>query len=142
MSEIFRLAGLMRLRRLQEDSTRAELARTRAVERDRRKREDRVRHILGESAVDAGSAETVQSIAAARASSASMLGELGALVAQDRAAVAVAEAAHREARARSLQLEKLEERHAARVRADDLRAEQKVLDEHAGRRATRPGGDA
>ncbi len=71
-----------------------------------------------------------------------MLGELGALVAKDREAVALAEAAHREARARSLQLEKLQERHDARVRADDLKSEQKVLDEHATRAATRPGGDA
>lgn len=136
----FRLAGLLRLRKLQEDNVRAELARTRAIELQRRRSEQRVRAVLGESAVDVTSAEAVQSIAAARASSSSMLGELDALLAQDAAAVAEAEAAHAAARARTVQLDKLQERHDARTRADDLRAEQLVLDEHAARLG-RNGGE-
>jgi len=135
----FRLAGLLRLRKLQEDSVRAQLARTRATELQRRRSEQRVRNVLGESAVDATSAEAVQSIAAARASSSSMLGELDALLAQDAAAVTEAEAAHAAAHARTVQIEKLEERHVARTRADGLRAEQLVLDEHAAR-VSRDGG--
>lgn len=137
----FRLAGLLRLRKLQEDNVRAQLARTRATELQRRRSEQRVRNVLGESAVDATSAEAVQSIAAARASSSSMLGELDALLAQDVAAVAEAEAAHAAARARTVQIEKLEERHAARARAGELRAEQLVLDEAAAR-VSRNGGTA
>jgi flagellar FliJ protein len=135
----FRLAGLLRLRKLQEDNVRAELARTRATELQRRRREQLVRNVLGESAVDATSAEAVQSIAAARASSSSMLGELDALLAGDAAAVAAAEAAHAVARARSVQIEKLEERHTARTRAEGLRAEQLALDEAAAR-VSRDGG--
>lgn len=139
MSNLFRLAGLLRLRKLQEESVRAELARTRAVAVQRRREEQRVRAVLGESAVDAASAEAVQSIAAARASSSSMLGELDALLARDEEAVASAAAAHAEARGHTRRLEKLEERHDARVRAESLRAEQLALDEHAGR--ARPSTD-
>lgn len=135
----FRLAGLLRLRQLQEDNVRAELARTRATELQRRRREQRVRAALGDTAVDVTSAETVQSIAAARASSSSMLGELDALLAGDAAAVAEAAAAHAVARARTVQLEKLADRHAAAARADGLRAEQLGLDEHAAR-VRRDGG--
>jgi flagellar FliJ protein len=130
----FRLLNLLKLRKMQEDGVRAELARARATESDRRRREQRVRGMLGDSAVDASSAEAVQSIAAARASSSSMLGELETLLAQDRTAVAEAAAAYAEAKTRTTQLEKLHEQHAARTRRDDLRREQNVLDEHAGRR--------
>ncbi len=138
----FRLAGLLRLRKLQEDAVRAELARARATEHDRRRREQRVRQVLGDSGIDASSAEAVQSIAAARASSSSMLGELDALLAQDRRAVADAEAAHAAAKTRTTQLEKLQEHHADRTRRADLAAEQSVLDDHAGRVGQRRGGDA
>jgi flagellar FliJ protein len=130
----FRLLNLMKLRKMQEDGVRAELARARATETDNRRREQRVRAVLGDSAVDASSAEAVQSIAAARASSSSMLGELETLLAQDQQAVLDASAAYAEAKTRTTQLEKLEEQHVARVRKDDLRREQNVLDEHAGRR--------
>ena len=130
----FRLLNLLKLRKMQEDGVRAELARTRATETDRRRSEQRVRAVLGDSSVDASSIEAVQSIAAARASSSSMLGELETLLAQDHEAVLAAEAAYAEAKTRTTQLEKLEQQHAARVRRDDLRAEQKVLDEHAGRK--------
>ena len=135
----FRLAGLLRLRKLQEENVRAQLARTRAAELRTRRTEQRVRTALGESAVDATSAEAVQSIAAARASSSSMLGELDALLAQDVAAVAEAEAVHAAARARTVQIEKLEERHDARTRTEQLRAEQVGLDEAAAR-VSRDGG--
>lgn len=135
----FRLLGLMKLRKMQEDGVRAELARARATELDRRRREQRVRAVLGDTAVDVTSAEAVQSIAAARASSSSMLGELETLLAQDQQAVAEAAAAYAAAKTRTTQLEKLQEQHAAQVRRDDLRREQTVLDEHAGRRT---GADA
>lgn len=134
----FRLAGLLRLRKLQEEAARAQVARERASEHARRRQDAQVRALLGDSAVEVSSAETVQSIAAARASSSSMLSELDALIARDVAAVAEADAAHGAARARTVQLEKLEERHAARTRAEELRAEQNVLDEHAARAASRP----
>lgn len=130
----FRLLGLMKLRKLQEDGVRAELARARATEIDRRRHDQRVRAVLGDTAVDVSSAEAVQSIAAARASSSSMLGELETLLAQDQQAVAEASAAYAAAKTRTTQLEKLQEQHAAQTRRDDLRREQTVLDEHAGRR--------
>ena len=140
MTNLFRLAGLHRLRKMQEDATRAELACARATAVQRRREDQRVRAVLGDSAVEVASAEAVQSIAAARASSSSMLGELDALLARDEEAVAVAAAAHADARSRTRQLEKLEERHDARVRTESLRAEQLVLDEHAGR--PKPDGGA
>jgi len=135
----FRLAGILRLRQLQEEATRAQLARTRATESQRRRAESRVRAVLGDSAVDAASAETVQSIAAARASSSSMLAELDALLARDIEAVELAAEAHAAAHARTVQIEKLEERHDERTRAESLRAQQIILDEAAARVA-RDGG--
>lgn len=138
MADLFRLAGLLRLRRMQEEAARAQLARTRAAEHARKREQAKVRAVLGASAVDVSSAETVQSIAAARASSSSMLGELDALLARDAADVEAAAVVHRSARTATMQLEKLEERHAGRARAEALRGEQKALDEHAGRVATRP----
>ena len=135
----FRLAGLKRLRLLQEEATRAELARARATESQRRRSEQHVRAVLGDSAVDATSAEAVQSIAAARASSSSMLTELDALLARDLDAVEAAAAEHAAAHARTVQLDKLQERHEAHERAASLRAEQLELDEHAAR-VTRDGG--
>ena len=138
----FRLLNLLKLRRMQEDGARAELARARANEGQRRREEHRVRTVLGDSAVDASSVEAVQSIAAARASSSSMLGELETLLAQDQQAVAAAQAAYAEAKTRTTQLEKLETQHADRVRRDDLRTEQNTLDEHGGRRAPEQHGGA
>jgi len=135
----FRLAGLKRLRLLQEEATRAELARTRAAEQRTRRSEQRVRAVLGDSAVDASSAEAVQSIAAARASSSSMLTELDALLAHEIEAAEAAAVAHAAARAQTVQLDKLQERHEAQARAAALRAEQVVLDEHAAR-VSRDGG--
>lgn len=135
----FRLAAVKRLRKLQEEASRAELARTRATEGQRRRQEQRVRTLLGDSAVDVTSPEAVQSIAAARASSSSMLTELEALLARDIAAAEAAAAAHAAAHARTVMIEKLEERHDARARAEELRAEQIVLDEAAARVA-RDGG--
>jgi flagellar FliJ protein len=67
----------------------------------------------------------------ARASSRSMLSDLAALSALAEADTAQAREDFQAARARTVGLEKLEEKHTAAVMAEDLRAEQIVLDEIA-----------
>jgi flagellar FliJ protein len=75
-----------------------------------------------------------------------MLADLEALHVAQAEVVAEAEARHRAARRATLSVEKLEERHDAEARAEELKAEQAALDELAGRararfleRATDPG---
>ncbi|WP_231556235.1 hypothetical protein [Cryobacterium sp. MLB-32] len=73
-------------------------------------------------------------MAAARASSRSMLADLDALGQGHLATLAQAQSVFDAARAESIGLEKLEARHSAAVAAADLRAEQIVLDEIASTR--------
>jgi flagellar protein FliJ len=129
----FPLAGLLRLRRLKEDLAAAEVG-------DARSRASRLaaqRHqLIGAlSDHDTGTRDVsaVAALAAARSAAAVMLADLDALrAAQDRA-VALAEGEHRRALQDTAAVEKLEERHGQRQRVLDLRAEQGVLDELAGR---------
>lgn len=130
----FPLAGLLRLRALQEEQAAAELALANA---DRRRAERRRRETaealagmrLPESADDL----TWQAAVAARAAMRSLTTEAGA--AQDVAAERAghAGAAWSAARTRAVALGKLEERHGRAVRAEEERAEQLVLDEAAAR---------
>jgi flagellar protein FliJ len=133
MTRAFPLAGLLRLRKLEEDMSASELARVRRAQHENSARIRTLRAVLGDSEVDPDSIVAIQSIAAARASSASMLGELGALDREIVADVEVARAAHEAAHAKSLGLEKLEAKHTATEAVTAQRLEQLVLDELAAR---------
>jgi flagellar FliJ protein len=131
MSRTFRLAGLLRLRQVQEEQAASDLAAANARSRENAARQNRARAALGGVGAEATSSNVLYAIAAARSSSRSMLAELEAVDVRNRANVADAAAAYAAARARSLGLEKLEERHIENRNADDVAAQQAVVDEIA-----------
>lgn len=142
MVRAFSLAGLLRMRHAEQDIAGANLARTNARVRDNATTEKRARRALmefGGASVTSVSTENLRAIAASRLASAVMLHELTALQEQTRLEQVQAQLAYSAARMKSLGLEKLEAKHDARVRREDLRAEQIVLDEVAGRRGRNDG---
>ncbi|WP_210479808.1 flagellar FliJ family protein [Naasia sp. SYSU D00948] len=138
----FSLAGLLRLRRRQEDQAAGALLRARSRASELAAQRTGVREAMLEHPEEAGSIEALHAIAAARASTSSMLADLRSLQVEHEAEVDRAAAAHEKARAARIALEKLETRHAEAQIAAELRGEQAVLDELAGRPARRnPGED-
>ena len=132
MARTFPLAGLLRLRQLQQDRAAGELAAANAREQETRQARAEAYGALEESNSQAVDAVTMHAIAAARASSRSMLADLNALGTRHTAEVEAARAEFTAARARSVGLEKLEGKYAAAEAAEDLRSEQTILDELAG----------
>jgi len=131
MSRPFSLAGLLRLRHLQQDQAAGDLAVANARLRAAATRVDETRAALEHLPITPTGADTLYAIAAARASSRSMLAELTAL---DAVAQQVAVDAQREFEAKksaAVSLEKLEGRHGDLTAAEDLHAEQTVIDEIA-----------
>jgi flagellar FliJ protein len=127
----FGLAGLLRVRGLAEQRAAGDLA---AANRDLdtiRVRGSRARAALAGAGHDPADAAGLAAIVAARSSLHALLGDLASL--HDRAALGAAEArvAHHAARAETVSLEKLHQRHLAAEHADELRAEQAALDEIA-----------
>ncbi|PJJ73286.1 flagellar FliJ protein [Diaminobutyricimonas aerilata] len=133
MSRLFPLAGLLRIRQVEKDLAAAELAAARADAARTAHRRRAARSVLAAGPSQPNSAETVTAIAAARASTSSMLADLGALEAGHRQRIDEARAAHDEARGRQLAIEKLGERFAVEQGVLEARAEQGVLDELAAR---------
>lgn len=131
MPASFSLAGLLRLRHLEQDRAAAELAAANARRRESSGRRDRVRADLGDTNAQPTDAAALHAVAAARATARSMLLELDALEQADRDAVERAQDALSAARARSIGLEKLAEKHAAGVAAEAIRSEQSDIDELA-----------
>ncbi len=142
MERSFRLASLLRLRKITEDDAAARLgaaaaARMRADAHRARAIEDLSGHQLDS---DVGVA-TWRASAAARAALRQNLLAATALSATAAVHVAERETEWQAARARSVPLEKLEERHDERVATEDLRLEQIELDEVASRRAAQTSTD-
>ncbi|WP_026551957.1 flagellar FliJ family protein [Arthrobacter sp. H20] len=131
MARAFPLAGLLRLRRIHQDQAAGELAAANAAVRAREADRGATMGFLDRSLSRVDSAQALSAVAAARASSRSMLRELEALETRSRADLDRAQAEFSAARARTISLEKLEERHTAAVQVEDLRTEQLVLDEIA-----------
>ena len=131
MNRQFSLAGLLRLRQAEQKTAETGLASANARSSSVRARRAEARAALAESAGTAGDSATLLAIAAARASSQSMLAELDALAAVAAEEAAAAQAEYTEARRRAVDLEKLETRHDAAFAASELLAEQGALDEIA-----------
>jgi flagellar FliJ protein len=129
MTASFSLAGLLRLRRLEEDQAASVFGAAASRHAGITARTERALADLDALTAEVDSLAVLQSVAAARASSTAMLAELQALTASAAAERDTAELAFGAARARTLGLEKLEARHAAAVHAAELAAEQVVLDE-------------
>ncbi|TFC93854.1 MULTISPECIES: hypothetical protein [Cryobacterium] len=132
MPRTFALAGLLRLRHLQQDQAAGDLAQANAVAQANAARRAGARATLHQMPSAANGADMLSTIAAARASARSMLADMEALGRNYQVAVGEAQVAFDATRADSVRLEKLEDRHGALVAAEDLHREQTVLDEIAG----------
>lgn len=131
MSREFSLAGLLRLRRIQQDQAASGLARARSRSSSVRAREAAARRALGATDDPVSTSASLRAVAAARSSSASMLADLHSLGRVAETEEADARSAFIAARVRSVGLEKLQDRHHAELATEDLRAEQSTLDEIA-----------
>ncbi|MBG6058432.1 flagellar FliJ protein [Cryobacterium sp. MP_M5] len=131
MARTFALAGLLRLRHLQQDQAAGDLAAANAVAKANTLRRAQARATLEVLPSSVTGADTLYAVAAARASTRSMLAEMDALGRNHQVAVGEAQAAYDATRAESVSLEKLEGRHGELVSAEDLHAEQTILDEIA-----------
>jgi flagellar FliJ protein len=131
----FRLAGLHRLRRLQEDQAAAELARANA---ERRRAEERRAATAARIAEQALDPERFPVAVAGRAALFGLYAESTAYLALAAERADLAGSAWTEARRAVRMLDKLAERHEAAETAEELRAEQVLLDEAASRTAPTP----
>lgn len=131
MAARFSLAGLLRLRHAQQDQAAGDLAAANLRLQQNAASEAKTRTALGVSATDATSTEALHALAAARASSRSMLADLSSLARHHEATAREAQLAFDAARAQTLSLEKLETKHNASVVTEALKAEQLVLNEIA-----------
>lgn len=131
MARMFPLAGLLRLRQVQEEQAASDLAVANARSRELRSRQSRSRDALGMSSSEPTTAAVLYAVAAARASSRSMLAELDSLESEHQPVLDQANETFAEARARSIGLEKLAGRHQQQQTEEELHAEQAAIDEMA-----------
>lgn len=131
MARMFPLAGLLRLRQIQEEQAASDLAIANARAREISARQRQARSSLASSSSDVASPTVLYAVAAARASSRSMLAELDALDCEHQPTLDRANQDFTEARARSIGLEKLAGRHHEQLTAEELHAEQTAIDEIA-----------
>jgi flagellar FliJ protein len=141
MNRQFPLAGLLRLRRMQQDQAAAGLAQASSRSRTALERRAAARTELGDSGATAGSPAALLAIAASRATAQSMLADLDALSAMAEEELEEARADYTQARRSAVGLEKLEGRHRAELASADLLAEQGVLDEIASTSWHRSAGE-
>ena len=129
MGRLFPLAGLLRLRELQEKRAAGDLAAANSALHGGREHALHVRDAAAASTTEAMDADALVAIAAARASTRGMLLELDALVESQASRALSAEADYLQARGAAAMLQKLAERHEGTVRTEDLAREQLLLDD-------------
>lgn len=127
----FPLAGLLRLRQLREDEAAGSLASANERLHASMSRVEELAEALDGTDLSPSDSASLYAVTAARASARSMLADLHALEAQLQAEQDRAQEQYRAARAATMGLEKLQERHREAGAAADLEAEQRVLDELA-----------
>lgn len=136
MSRGFSLAGLLRVREIQERAAAQRLSRA-VIDAQHTEARDRVlrAHLAGTD-TEAVDVRALAALAAARVSGRTLLADLTALADLQQETVAEARAEHADARRTLRGLERLADNHAEAVRTADLRAEQAELDEIASRSRT------
>lgn len=134
----FTLAGLLRLRQVQEDRAAAELGH---AERERVRREERARATGDRLAASHLPLEADESswlaAVASRLTLHALLDEDTQQAAAAQGAAAASRAQWTAARQAERSVERLEEHHETRERAAELKSEQQALDEIAGRTGAR-----
>ncbi|GAB3127306.1 flagellar export protein FliJ [Glaciibacter psychrotolerans] len=128
---VFSLAGLLRLRHLEQEQAEGALADANARVAENAARQAQIRRKLGGTDNEVASVDVLRAVAAARASSRSMLAELDATLRQQEHAANEAREAYSAARSRSKGLERLEEKHSSAVDAAERHTEQAAIDEIA-----------
>jgi len=133
MTRGFSLAGLLRVRSIQERAAAQRLSRA-AIEADQTaSRERQMRAALATTGAEATDVRTLAALAAARVAGRSLLADLDALSELQQTALREAREGHEAARREVRGLERLAEAHASQVRATGQKAEQSELDEIAAR---------
>ncbi|MFF7681578.1 hypothetical protein ACFZA2_02370 [Microbacterium sp. NPDC007973] len=138
----FPLAGLLRVRGVQERVAAEDVARARTEARAAEAAAEQAVSSLSAIATQIDDPATLRAMAAARAAGQASLADLQVLARLRRDDAATAEAAHVEARRELKGLERLEGAHRARELETEARAEQNALDEIATTRAGRGEGSA
>lgn len=134
----FRLAGLLRLRKLTEDSAAAQLAQRSSARRTADRRVEQAERRLGAHTLEAaGGPQVWRASIAARSAFAASADAARIAREQTLAEEEAAQKAYGEAKKNARSLEKLEAKHVEKEKAEDERAEQVVLDELATQRAFR-----
>jgi flagellar FliJ protein len=131
MARLFPLAGLLRLRHLQQDEAAGALASANARLDSTSVQQNRARSALGATRADVSSTESLYALAAGRASMQSTLADLEALGRQQRIDADEATNSYNAAKSQAVRVEKLEAKHSEAATTEDLRAEQSVIDELA-----------
>ena len=136
MSRGFSLAGLLRVREIQERAAAQRLSRA-VIDAQHTDAMDRaLRAHLAGTDTEAVDVRALAALAAARVSGRALLADLTTLSALQQETVAEARSAHADARRTLRGLERLADGHAEALRAADLHAEQAELDEIASRSRT------
>lgn len=138
----FPLAGLLRVRGVQERVAAEEAARARADARAAEAAEQHAVSSLSALATQIDDPATLRAMAAARAAGQASLADLQILSRLRRTEAAKAEDAHVDARRELKGLERLEGAHRSRELEERARTEQNALDEIATTRAGRSEGSA
>ena len=136
MSRGFSLAGLLRVREIQERAAAQRLSRAVIDAQHTEARDRALRAHLAGTETEAVDVRTLAALAAARVTGRALLADLTALADLQQETVAEARDAHADARRTLRGLERLAEGHADRMRAADLHAEQAELDEIGSRPRT------
>lgn len=139
MTRSFSLAGLLRVREIQERAAAQRLSRAVIDARHTEARDRTLRAHLASAGTEAVDVRSLAALAASRVAGRTLLTDLSALSELQNETVAQARAEHADARREMRGLDRLAQAHASRVRADDLRTEQAELDEIGSRTRTADG---
>ncbi|MFJ2502857.1 MULTISPECIES: hypothetical protein [unclassified Microbacterium] len=136
MTRSFSLAGLLRVREIQERAAAQRLSRAVLDARHTEARDRSLRAHLSGAGSEAVDVRSLAALAAARVAGRTLLSDLTMLAELQEQTVDQARAEHSEARRAMRGLDRLAQAHAVRVRAAELHAEQAELDEIGSRTDT------
>lgn len=136
MTRSFSLAGLLRVREIQERAAAQRLSRAVLDARHTEARDRSLRAHLSGAGSEAVDVRSLAALAAARVAGRTLLSDLTVLAELQEQTVDQARAEHSEARRAMRGLDRLAQAHAVRVRTAELHAEQAELDEIGSRTDT------